>query len=169
MHNYRLIRKHNMKRVVLRVKDGEVLVSAPPRVAKSEIDRFVISKAKWIEKQLARPIALQPVMKDFDDGECLEKFMRIAESVYPLVAKKIKVQPKMMVKDYKSRWGVCYAKRGYIILNKQLFDKPILAIEYVILHEYVHFLVPNHGEKFHKIMGQLMPDYKERKGFLKHV
>ena len=166
--DYVLTRKRNNKRVVLRVKDGAVFVSAPPLVPKAQIDTFVNSKADWINKQLAKPLAPNREFKQFDDNECLEKFNKIADSVYPLISKKINPQPKLHIKDYKSRWGVCYHKRGYIILNKQLFDKPNPAIEYVILHEYIHFLVQNHGAKFHKIMAELMPDYKKRRKLLKN-
>ena len=162
---YTLTRKKNNKRVVLRVKDGAILVSAPFNVPESDIKRFVNSKQKWIEKQLANPPkALEH--KDFDDDECLKLFNAIADNVYTLISHKVKKLPKIFVKDYKSRWGVCYPARGYIILNKQLFDKPISAIEQVILHEYVHFLYQNHGKGFHKMMAKLMPDYKERRKLL---
>lgn len=164
MIDFVLTRKRNMKRVVLRVKDGIVCVSAPLKVSEKEIDKFVQSKANWIQKQLSKET---PIRKEYDDIECLEKFNNIAEDVYPLIAKRIKPQPKIRVKDYKSRWGICYHKRGYIILNKQLFDKPIPAIEYVILHEYIHFLAQNHGRKFYKILMELMPDYKQRRKLLK--
>ena len=133
-----------MKRVVLRVKDGVVCVSAPPRVSKRDIDKFVQSKTDWIQEQLAKPSKSKPELKHYDDAACLEKF-----------------------KDYKSRWGVCYHNRGYIILSKQLFDKPIPAIEYVILHEYAHFLVQDHGVNFHRIMSELMPDYRQRRKLLR--
>ena len=160
---YTLTRKRNMKRIILRVKDGVICVSAPPRVSQRDIDKFVESKRVWIEEQLNNPHGLIP----FDSDACLRKFNRIAEKVYHLVADKVKPQPQMYVRDYKSRWGVCYYKRNYIVLNKQLFTKPEAAIEYVILHEYVHFLAPNHGAQFHKILRELMPDYKERKKLLK--
>ena len=156
-----------MKRIVLRVKDGVVCVSAPPKVDKREIDKFVTSKQNWINAQLAKPLLPKPELKQYDDSACLEKFGEIAQKVYPLISDKVRPQPKMYVKDYKSRWGVCFHKRGYIILNKRLFDKPVAATQYVILHEYVHFLVPNHGAKFHKIMEELMPDYRERRKLLK--
>jgi len=166
--DYVLIRKRNNKRIVLRVKGGVVYVSAPLLVPKHTIDKFVNSKTDWIKKQLAKPPAPKRELKHFDDAACLEKFNKIADKVYSLIAKRVKPQPKLRVKDYKSRWGVCYHKRGYIILNKQLFDKPTPAIEYVILHEYIHFLVQNHGKKFYKIMEELMPDYKARRKMLKH-
>ena len=162
---YTLTRKKNNKRVVLRVKDGAVLVSAPFRVPESDIDKFVQSKQAWIEKQLANPPKVVE-HKDFDDEDCLKLFSAIADNIYPIISHKIKKRPEMFVKDYKSRWGVCYPSRGYIILNKQLFDKSVEAIEQVILHEYVHFLHANHGKKFHKVMTKLMPDYKERRKLL---
>lgn len=158
-----------MKRVILRVRDGVVCVSANYRVKKAYIDEFVASKSAWIEEQLKKPPIQKPVMKDYDDNICLEKFEQLADNVFPLVKHKLKTKPQMRVKNYKSRWGVCYATRGYIILNKQLFDRSDRAIEQVILHEYVHLIVPNHGAKFHKIMAELMPDYKERSKELKLV
>jgi len=156
-----------MKNIVIRVRDGKVLVSAPPIVPLNEIDRVVSSKSDWIATQLALPYTPKVWLKQFDKDVCLRKFEQIAESVYPLIADKLPQQPKMYVKPYKSRWGVAYPNRGYIILNTQLFDKPIAAIEYVILHEYAHFLHPNHGVEFHKTLRGLMPDYKQRKKLLK--
>ncbi|MCL2838235.1 MAG: M48 family metallopeptidase [Oscillospiraceae bacterium] len=166
MTNYKLTRK-KMKNVVIRVKDGVVCVSAPMRAPVGEINRIVESKADWIEKQLAKPPAPKFALKHYDPTACLEKFGKIAERVYPLIRDRLPNQPAMYVKAYKSRWGCAYPSRNYIILSTQLFDKPDSAIEYVILHEYAHFLAPNHGEKFHKIMRELMPDYKERRQLLK--
>jgi len=167
MITYKLTRKRNMKNIRLRVSDGEILVSAPMRTPIAEIDKFVQSKTDWIRKRLAEQAVPRSEPKIYDDNECLELFGKIAKNVYPLIKNRLPKQPVMYVKDYKSRWGVCYWQRGYIILNKRLFDKPTAAIEYVILHEYVHFLVPNHGEKFHKIMAELMPDYKARRKLLR--
>ena len=35
-------------------------------------------------------------------------------------------------------------------------------IEYVILHEFVHFIQPNHSKAFYAIIENYMPDYKRR-------
>lgn len=40
------------KRMVLRVKNGEVLVSTPLRTSKSEVEHFINQSRDWIEKQL---------------------------------------------------------------------------------------------------------------------
>ena len=37
---------------------------------------------------------------------------------------------------------------------------------YVVMHEYCHFLQPDHSPAFHGLMTRLMPDWKERKKLL---
>jgi predicted metal-dependent hydrolase len=44
---------------------------------------------------------------------------------------------------------------------------PPSIIEYVVVHELVHIKVPNHSEKFWKMLGSVMPDYEGRKAWLK--
>ena len=36
-------------------------------------------------------------------------------------------------------------------------------IDYVVLHELVHFLYPNHSKHFYAFLSNHMPDWKERK------
>ncbi len=71
--------------------------------------------------------------------------------------------PKLKIRYMTSRWGSCQPKRGSITLNSRLIEAPRNCIEYVVLHEYVHFLYPNHSSKFYEFLSILMPDWKERK------
>lgn len=45
----------------------------------------------------------------------------------------------------------------------QLIKMPISCIDYVMLHELIHFLYPNHGTEFKSFLTKYMPDWKERK------
>ena len=47
-----------------------------------------------------------------------------------------------------SRWGVCYMKRRQITFALQLYNMPPAAQIYVVVHEYCHFLQPNHSPAF---------------------
>jgi predicted metal-dependent hydrolase len=67
----------------------------------------------------------------------------------------------------KTRWGTCNYIKKVITLNTRLFNFNKNIIEYVIMHEYVHFLHANHGKYFHEEMQKRMPDYKERRKILK--
>lgn len=56
------------------------------------------------------------------------------------------------IKRMKTKWGTCNAQNRRIWLNLELAKKPIECIEYVVVHELAHFLVPRHDEKFVALM-----------------
>ncbi|MEG2053455.1 MAG: M48 family metallopeptidase [Oscillospiraceae bacterium] len=88
--------------------------------------------------------------------------------IFPIFSDILKGEmPTIKYRKMKSRWGVCFPTRKSITLNTQLAAMPTAAQEYVVLHEFVHFLHPDHQKGFHAEMKKLMPDYKERQKLLK--
>lgn len=69
---------------------------------------------------------------------------------------------KLDYRNMKSRWGSCQPSTGRVCINVRLALYPPECLEYVVVHELCHFLVPNHGPEFKELMGRLMPDWKER-------
>jgi len=70
------------------------------------------------------------------------------------------VKKELIIKKMKGKWGWCNTKNGDICLNLELVRKDIKFIEYVVLHELCHILVPNHGPLFKKLLNTHMPDWK---------
>ena len=66
-------------------------------------------------------------------------------------------------KNMKSRWGTCNTKTKKIWLNVKLAEHPVECLEYVILHELAHTVVPNHGPEFKAILTRFMPEWKQVK------
>ena len=66
-----------------------------------------------------------------------------------------------------SRWGSCHMKKGVLTFNYALVTKPIKVIEYVVYHEFTHFLVPNHSNAFYAVLSLKFPDWKECRKILK--
>ncbi len=62
-----------------------------------------------------------------------------------------------------SRWGSCNVKTNVITLNTNLAAKPKEQIDYVIMHELIHTLVPNHGKVFYAHFDKLMPNHRQLK------
>ena len=70
--------------------------------------------------------------------------------------------PEIRIRSMKTRWGSCNPSAKRITLNRNLIHYPIDFIEYVILHELAHFVVPNHSADFYAVVSHMMPDYKRR-------
>ena len=161
-----------VKNINMRVTaDLSVHVSANKFVSPLVTDRIVASKAAWIAEAKARIMHKAANMAQSDDAElsdkeCMNLFEPIIDRFYPLFSEVCKTKPQVKVKLMKSRWGVCFISKNTIVLNKRLTHFPIEAIEYVVLHEYAHFIYPNHQKDFHTLMTRLMPDYRHRRKLL---
>lgn len=103
------------------------------------------------------------IISRFLDRECKNTFGEIVAETYPLFQKYGVNMPTLRVRDMETRWGSCLAKKGIITLNKRLLEAPRNCIEYVVLHEFCHFIHPNHSKQFYGFMTMLMPDWKDRK------
>ena len=64
------------------------------------------------------------------------------------------------VKKMKTRWGTCNTQAKRIWLNLELIKKPPHCLEYVIVHELVHLLERNHGDRFQAYMTEFMPRWR---------
>lgn len=68
--------------------------------------------------------------------------------------------PMIKYRKMKTRWGSCATRSNMITLNTNLIHYPMAFIEYVVLHELVHFIQPNHSKHFYQIIAYYMPNYK---------
>lgn len=77
--------------------------------------------------------------------------------------------PVIKIRTMTSRWGSCHPYKKIVTLNSRLIETPICCIEYVAVHEFSHFIYPDHSKNFHALMTRLMPDWKERKRLLNSI
>jgi len=73
---------------------------------------------------------------------------------------------RLFVQAMCRRWGSCNPATGNIRLNTQLAHKPKPCLDYVVLHELAHLLVPNHGEAFQAVLDQHLPEWRQRRQLL---
>lgn len=92
----------------------------------------------------------------------------ITAKMYPLVEALGADKPRITVRRARTRWGSCRSGSSDISLNIFLMNMPVECIEYVILHELVHILHPNHSAEFWNTLEKLMPDYNQRKEYIKN-
>lgn len=104
----------------------------------------------------------EKVIRQFLDKLCRDVFLDIATLTFRSLSDYHLEFPDVKLRDMKSRWGSCTPAKNSITLNRKLIHYPFEFIEYVVLHEFVHFIQPNHSKAFYNIIENYMPDYKTR-------
>lgn len=67
---------------------------------------------------------------------------------------------KTQVRGQKTRWGSCSA-RGTISLNYCLLFLDRELVEYLLFHELCHRVHFNHSARYWKLVGRLVPEYRQ--------
>jgi len=88
------------------------------------------------------------------------------EKMYPIVQKYGVAMPELRVRKMQTLWGSCSRKCHVINLNYYLYKAPVACVEYVILHELLHFLYRQHDKNFYEMLTICMPDWQERRRLL---
>ena len=105
----------------------------------------------------------QKMVTRYLDEQCRSIFGEIILETYPVFQKYGVPMPELRIRNMETRWGSCLAKKGVVTLNKRLLEAPRNCIEYVVMHEFCHFVHPNHSKQFYAFLTMLMPDWKQRK------
>ena len=75
---------------------------------------------------------------------------------------------KVTIKNNKTNWGSC-SNRKNINLNLHLMRLSDNLIDYIIVHELVHTVIPNHGSKFKAIMQKHFGNVEEMDKEIKKI
>jgi predicted metal-dependent hydrolase len=69
----------------------------------------------------------------------------------------------------KTRWGGCNPKARNIRLNTELVKKPKDLLEYVVVHEMAHLIVPTHSERFVALLTEHYPGWRAARAELNEL
>lgn len=67
--------------------------------------------------------------------------------------------PSIRIRHLRSRWGSTTAA-GRITFNVDLVKLSLSCIDYVVVHELVHLMIPSHSPAFWRMLGRIMPDWR---------
>lgn len=109
------------------------------------------------------PELLEKVMKKWYKEQCLNMIMERVDYYKRILGKEPR---KVRVKEQKRRWGTC-TSRGDILLNWRCIMASIDIIDYIVVHEMCHLVHMNHSKDFWRLVESILPDYKERRAWLK--
>ena len=106
------------------------------------------------------------LMDDWYREKAQMTFYESLEKMYPPVQKYGVEKPDVDVRLMKARWGSALIEKNTILLNTELIKAPKYCIDYVVLHELIHFKYNDHSENFYQMLFSLMPDWEKRKAIL---
>jgi predicted metal-dependent hydrolase len=69
--------------------------------------------------------------------------------------------PQIHLRQMSRKWA-SISTSGRLTLNTELLEIPKLLGEFVIVHEVVHIIAPNHGKVFKSFMFAYLPEWQER-------
>ena len=90
-------------------------------------------------------------------------YQSVLDKLYPIISRHNIIKPTILVAKMQTLWGSCSRKLCKINLNFYLYKASVSCIEYVVFHEMVHLLYPNHDRNFYEFLSIYMPDWQERK------
>ncbi|MBR5597581.1 MAG: M48 family metallopeptidase [Lachnospiraceae bacterium] len=143
-------------------KNYHLLLEMAPIEGVDQMGQFLILRVKDITDVKRK----EKVMKKWLEQKRVEVFLQICKEIYPKFKPYGVKYPLVTIRCMKSRWGSCQPEKRKITLNGKMIAAPKEAIEYVILHEFAHFVHPNHSRDFYAVVESFMPDWKERKALL---
>lgn len=90
---------------------------------------------------------------------------KLQEKILPLVEQyknQLGVKPKdIRVMELQHRWASC-SEKGNLNFHWKCAMAPIDTLKYIVIHELVHLLHPNHTTAFWNDVDKLVPDYERQ-------
>ncbi|MED4454601.1 SprT family zinc-dependent metalloprotease [Metabacillus fastidiosus] len=112
-------------------------------------------------KQLDRE-KIKQALKRFYYQQC----KALVEDGISFYQSNFKTKPRSIrISDSKTTWGTCDSKMQ-LTFNWRLAMAPREVIDYVVVHEMCHMVHMNHDRSFWRLVGKIMPDYKEKENWL---
>ena len=154
------------------VKNGDVHVSAPIGLPKKQVEAFIEQHRDWIAEARKKTCERQQQRADFysqltlktraQRDEVLGRLKALVEPMVAHYAKEMGVSPsRVYFKPTISRWGQCNVKDRSICISAYVLLLPKWCAEHIVVHELCHLLEPSHNHRFHALMDQFFPRWRE--------
>ncbi len=169
--SYRLIRSGRRTVSLEITRDLEILVRAPQRMPKAQIEAFVESRRAWLDTHMAkareRAARLPPAPTEEERLDCIRKARELIPRRVAHYSRIMALVPAgITITGAEKRFGSCSGKNR-LCFSWRLMLYPPEAVDYVVVHELAHIRHKNHGRDFYALIASVLPDYREREALLR--
>lgn len=193
---YTLVKSSRRRSISIRIDiGGKMTVRSPYFISKGMVERFLCEKQDWIYKHYVEAIKktgesggfgsgddvsegagsgdgdLRAPLRANEDATLVNKHKKYARNIFEARVAYFQqftggTYHSISIRDQKTRWGSC-SGRGNLSFNWRLILAPPEILDYVVVHELCHLTYMNHSKEFWGLVGKVLPDYKERRKWLK--
>jgi hypothetical protein len=154
-------RSQRRRRTVSAYREGErVVVLIPDRFSRAE-------ETEWVERMLARLAAREERIRRTDD-ELLARARRLIGRYLPDHTATAVPASVRWVSNQNGRWGSCTPDDATIRISHRIQEMPDWVIDYVLLHELAHLVVPSHSARFWDLVNRY-PKAERARGYLEGI
>jgi predicted metal-dependent hydrolase len=167
---FTLKRSNRAKYMRLTVRPGgAVILTAPPWISSSTIERFVRGHSSWIDRSVERMQKFKPLPVS---GR--RAYLKHKEEARAFIAERVEywnreygfTYNRIAIKNTKRLWGSC-SRKGNLNFSYALLFLPRELSDYVVVHELCHLKEHNHGPRFWALIAQALPDHQTRRAELR--
>ena len=153
-----VVRSARRRRTISAHRAGDrIVIQVPQRLSRAE-------EARWVDTMTRRVLSGERRAVRSDD-ELMSRAAELSSSYLPGAPQPASVR---WVDNQQSLWGSCTPADRAIRLSRRLVGMPDYVIDYVLLHELAHLLVPGHGPEFWALMAAY-PKLERARGYLEGV
>jgi predicted metal-dependent hydrolase len=143
-------------------------LTVPRSATREDVERVLADRRSWIEKQRQRQVprlGLERLAVTESDGR--KRAREIVSALAEREAGRLGVAyRRIRIGGQRTLWGSCSA-RGTLSFNWRLVLAPPEVVDYVVVHELCHLLVPNHSPSFWSLVERHRPGWREQRAWLR--
>jgi len=154
-------RSQRRRRTVSAYRDGgRVVVLIPDQFSRAE-------EREWVDRMLQRLDARDQRTRR-TDAELAGRAQRLINRYLPELPADCRPSSLRWVDNQNGRWGSCTPADRTIRISDRIMDMPDWVIDYVLLHELAHLVVPSHNASFWAAVARY-PKAERARGYLEGV
>jgi predicted metal-dependent hydrolase len=148
-------RSPRRRRTVSAYREGDrTVVLIPAQMSAGEEERWVRAMLDRLERRERRTALNEP--------ELARRALALSAQYLDGRARPVSVR---WVGNQAARWGSCTPVDGSIRISDRVRGLPEYVVDYVLLHELAHLIVPNHGPDFWALL-DAYPRTERARGYL---
>ena len=147
--------KRRRKTCCAQLKEDAIVVRIPHRMSRAEEKKVVGELTERLLKKKKRDELNR-------EHSLLQRARQLCKKYLGMVPQ---VHSVRFVTNQNSCYGSCSVRSGRIRISHRLAKYPLWVLDYVILHEMVHLVHPNHSRDFHQLLN-CYPLAERARGYL---